>query len=104
MAIKSSFMNGIYSLKKQKQVSQNPSKVDENIEQVNNGLVEELKIKIRLLENENKLQREERGDNNNKFLDTILDHNTSLLKHTVTLHQNPCSSRSPSDTTDENFC
>ena len=54
MAIKSSFMYGIYSLKKQKQVSQNPSKVDENIEQVNNGLVEELKIKIRLLENENR--------------------------------------------------
>ena len=54
MAIKSSFMYGIYSSKKQKQVSQNPSKVDENIEQVNNGLVEELKIKIRLLENENR--------------------------------------------------
>ena len=42
-------------------------------------------------------------ERDNKFLDTILDHNTSLLKHTGTLHQNPCSSKSPSDTTDKNF-
>ena len=37
-------MDEIYSLKNQKQVSQNLSKVDENIEQINNGLVQELKI------------------------------------------------------------
>ena len=45
-------MDETYNLKKQKEISQNSSKVDENIEQVNNGLEEELKIKIKLLENE----------------------------------------------------
>ena len=94
-------MDETYNLKKQKEISQNSSKVDENIEQVNNGLEEELKIKIKLLENEDKLLREERDNNNNKLLDTILDHNTSLLKHNETLHQNPYSSRSPSATTDK---
>ena len=49
-------MDEIYSFKKQKQVSQNSSKVDENIEQVNNGLVEELKVKVKLLENENEFR------------------------------------------------
>ena len=86
-------MEEIYSLKKQKRVSQNSSKVDENIEQVNNGLVEELKIKIKLLENENKFLREER-DNNKKLLDNILDHNNSLLKLNESLHQNPYLSHS----------
>ena len=99
MAIKSYLMDEIYNLKKRKQISQNSSKVDGNIEQVSNGLVEELKIKIKLLENENKLLREER-DNNKKFLDTILDPNVSLLRHNETLHQNPYSSKSPSGTTD----
>ena len=87
-------------LKKQKQVSQNSSKVDENIEQVNNGLVEELKIKIKLLENENKFLREER-DNNKNLLETILDHNNSLLKHNEALHQNPYLSKPLSGTTDK---
>ena len=85
MAIKSYLMDEIYSLKKQKQISQNSSKFDENIEQVDNNLV---KIRIKLLDNESKLLREEQ-DNNEKFLDTILDHNTSLLKYNETLHQNP---------------
>ena len=101
MAIKSYLMDETYSLKKQKEISQNSSKVDENIEQLNNGLKEELKIKIKLLENENKVLREKRDNNNNKLLDTILDHNTSLLKHNETLHQNPYSSRSLSATTDK---
>ena len=39
----------------------------------------------KLLENENKLLREER-DNSKKFFDTILDHNPSLLKNNETLH------------------
>ena len=78
-------MGEIYNLKKQNEISQNTSKVEKNTEQVNNGLVEELKIKIKLLENENKLLREEQ-DNNKKIIDTILDHNTSLLKHLETLH------------------
>ena len=86
-------MEEIYSLKKQKRVSQNSSKVDENIEQVNNGLVVELKIKIKLLENENKFLREER-DNNKKLLDNILDHNNSLLKLNESLQQNPYLSHS----------
>ena len=85
---------------KQKQISQNASKVEENTEQVNNGLAEEIKIKMKLIENENKLLREER-DNNKKIIDIILDHNTSLLKHNETLHQNPYSSKSPSGTTDK---
>ena len=85
MSIKSYLMDEIYSLKKQKQISQNSSKLDENVEQVDNSLV---KIRIKLLENESKLLREDQ-DNNEKFLDTILDHNTSLLKHNETLHQNP---------------
>ena len=85
MAIKSYLMDEIYSLKKQKQISQNPSKFDENIEQVDNNLV---KIRSKLLDNESKLLREEQ-DNNEKFLDTILDHNTSLFKYNETLHQNP---------------
>ena len=70
-----------------------------NIEQANNGLVEELNIKIKLIENEKKLVRVERD--NKKFLDIILDHNTSLLKHNETLHQNPYSSKSPGGTTDK---
>ena len=56
MGINSYITDEIYSFKKQKQVSQNSSKVDENIEQVNNGLVEELKIKVKLLENENEFR------------------------------------------------
>ena len=56
VGIKSYLMDEIYSFKKQKQVSQNSSKVDENIEQVNKGLVEELKVKIKLLENENEFR------------------------------------------------
>lgn len=51
--MKSCLMNEIYSFKKQKHVLQNSSKIDENIEQVNNGLVEEVKVKFKLLENEN---------------------------------------------------
>ena len=35
------------------------------------------------------------------MFDPILDHNTSLLKHNETLHQNPYSSKSPSGTTDK---
>ena len=54
-----------YNLKKQKQISQNASKVEENTEQVNNSLLDELKIKIKLLENEDKVLRKER-DNNKK--------------------------------------
>ena len=54
-----------YNLKKQKQISQNAAKVEENTEQVNNSLVDELKIKIKLLENEDKVLRKER-DNNKK--------------------------------------
>ena len=93
-------MDQIYSLKKQKQVSQNSSMVDENIEQVNNGLVEELKIKLKLRDNENKFLREER-DNNKNLLDTILDHNNRLLKHNEYLHQNPYLSKPPSGTADK---
>ena len=100
MAIKFYLLDKIYSLKKLKQVSQNSSKVDENVEQVNNGLVEELKIKIKLQENENKFLREER-DNNKKLLDTSLDRNNSLLKHNESLHQNPYLSKPPSGTTDK---
>ena len=85
MVVKSYLMDEIYNLKKQQQISQNASKVEKNAEQVNNGLVEGLKIKIKLLQNENKLLREEQ-DNNKKVIDTILDHNTSLLKHIETLH------------------
>ena len=48
-------MDEIYNLKKQKQRLRNASQVEENTEQGNNGLVEELKIKTKLLENENKL-------------------------------------------------
>ena len=55
MAIKSCLMDEIYNLKKQKQRLRNASQVEENTEQGNNGLVEELKIKTKLLENENKL-------------------------------------------------
>ena len=54
----------------------------------------------KLLENENKLLGEER-DNNKKCLDTILDHNTSLLKHNEIIHQHPYSSKSPSGTSDK---
>ena len=46
-------MDEIYSFKKQKHALQNSSKIDENIEQVNDCLVEELKVKFKLLENEN---------------------------------------------------
>ena len=53
---------------------------------------------MKLIENENKLLREER-DNNKKIIDIILDHNTSLLKHNETLHQNLYSSKSPTGTT-----
>ena len=56
MGMNSYIMDEIYSFKKQKQVSQSSSKVDENIEQVNNGLVEELKVKVKLLENENEFR------------------------------------------------
>ena len=91
MAVKSYLMDEIYNLKKQKQ---NTSKLEKNTEQVNNGLVEELKTKIKLLENEKKLLREEQ-DNNKKIIDTVLHHNTSLLKHLETLHQNPYSYKSP---------
>ena len=52
MAIKFYLMDETYGLKKQKQVSKNTSKLPGNTEQVNNGLVEELKIKIKHLENE----------------------------------------------------
>ena len=45
-------MDETYGLKKQKQVLKNTSKLPGNTEQVNNGLVEELKIKIKHLENE----------------------------------------------------
>ena len=51
-------MDEICSLKqnlKKKQPSQILANVDENNQQVNNGLTEELQIKIKLLENENKL-------------------------------------------------
>ena len=95
-------MNEIYNLKKQQQISQNASKVEKNAEQVNNGLVEGLKIKIKLLQNENKLLREEQ-DNNKKVIDTILDDNTSLLKHIETLHQNPYSCKSPDGTADKTY-
>ena len=93
-------MDQIYSLKKQKQVSQNSSMVDENIEQVNTGLVEELKIKLKLRDNENKFLREER-DNNKNLLDTNLDHNNRLLKYNEYLHQNPYLSKQPSGTADK---
>ena len=58
--------------------------VHENIEQVNSGLIKQPKIKIKLLENENKLLGEER-DNDKKLLDTISKHNVSLLR----VHRNP---------------
>ena len=69
----------------------------------NNGLIEELKIKIKLLENEKKFLRQER-DNNKKLLNTNLDHNKSLLKHNKSLHQNPYISpyKPSSGTTDKN--
>ena len=86
--------------KKQKQISQNWSIVDENIKQDNNCLVEELKIKIKLLEYENTFVREDR-DNNNKFFHTILDYKTSLLKHNETLHYNPYSTRSSNGSIDK---
>lgn len=79
MATKSYLIDEIYSLKKQKQVQQNLSNIDEIIEQVNNGLVEGLKIKTKLLVNGNKSLRKKQ-DNNKKLLGTILDHNNSLLK------------------------
>ena len=93
-------MDEIYSLKKQKHVSQNPSKVNENIEQLNNGLAEELKTKIKLLENENIFLRKER-DNNKKLLNTVLDHNNGLLKHYESVYQNPYLYKPPSGTTCE---
>lgn len=80
MATKSYLIDEIYSLKKQKQVQQNLSNIDEIIEQVNNGLVEGLKIKTKLLVNGNKSLRKKQ-DNNKKLLGTILDHNNSLLKN-----------------------
>lgn len=79
MATKSYLIDEIYSLKKQKQVQQNLSNIDEIIEQINNGLVEGLKIKTKLLVNGNKSLRKKQ-DNNKKLLGTILDHNNSLLK------------------------
>ena len=86
--------------KKQKQISQNWSKVDENIKQDNNCLVEELKIKIKLLEYENTFVREDR-DNNNKFFHTILDYKTRPLKHNETLHHNPYSTKSSNGSIDK---
>ena len=80
MATKSYLIDEIYSLKKQKQVQQNLSNIDEIIEQINNGLVEGLKIKTKLLVNGNKSLRKKQ-DNNKKLLGTILDHNNSLLKN-----------------------
>ena len=88
MAMKSYIMDELYSLKKRKKISQNSSRIDENIEQVNNGVVQELKVKIKLLENENKLLKEER-DNYEKSHDTVLDHNRCLSKPNKTLHQHP---------------
>ena len=88
MAMKSYIMDELYSLKTRKKISQNSSKIDENIEQVNNGVVEELKVKIKLLENENKFLKEER-DNYEKSHDTILDRNRCLSKPNKTLHQHP---------------
>ena len=70
--------------KRKKKILPNSSKRDENIRQVNNGL----KIKTKLLKNENKFSKEERS-HYGKSLDTILDHNTSLLKFNETLHQHP---------------
>ena len=70
--------------KRKRKILPNSSKRDENIRQVNNGL----KIKTKLLKNENKFSKEERS-HYGKSLDTILDHNTSLLKFNETLHQHP---------------
>ena len=82
-------MNEIYCLKKAGIA--NLSMVPENIELFN----QELKIKIKLLENENKLLTEQ-WDKNQKFHNTILDQNIFLLKHNETLHQHPCSPKSSS--------
>ena len=57
MAIKSYLMDKIYNLKTQKQILQNATNVETYTEQVNNGLVEEPKIKFNFLENENKHKR-----------------------------------------------
>ena len=54
MAIKSYIMDEMYGLEKQKQASQISSKVNENNQQVNTGLIEELKIKTQIL----KVERE----------------------------------------------
>ena len=50
-------MDKIYNLKTQKQILQNATNVETYTEQVNNGLVEEPKIKFNFLENENKHKR-----------------------------------------------
>ena len=97
---KTCLVDKTHSLKKQKQISQNWSEVDGNIKQDNNCLVEELKIKIKLLEYENTFVREDR-DNNNKLFHTILDHKTSLLKHNETLYHNPYSTKSSNGSIDK---
>ena len=65
----------MYSLEKQKQESQISSKIDENNEQVNTGMIEGLKTSQywydRGVENKNSSPKREERDDNKKLLNDV---------------------------------
>ena len=76
MALKSFFMNELQTIKNE---SLKSAKIRNTSTNVDHGTVDSLQTKIKLLENENKLLKDD-IKNKQKLIDSILEYNINLIQ------------------------
>ena len=95
MAMKSFFMDELQTIKNE---SLKSAKIRNTSNNIDHGTVNSLQTKIKLLENENKLLKDD-IKNKQKLIDSILEHNSNLIQAQNVFAQNHSVTRKINDKT-----
>ena len=93
MAMKSFFMDELQAIKNE---SLKSAKIRNNSTNIDHGTVDSLEAKIKFLETENKLLKDD-IKNKQKLIDSIIEHNSNLIRAQNVFAQNHCVTRKIND-------
>ena len=93
MAMKSLFMDELQTVKNE---SLKSAKIQNTSTNIDHGTVDKLQTKIKLLQNENKLLKDD-IKNRQKLIDSILEHNSNLIHAQNAFSQNHSVTRKIND-------
>ena len=93
MAMKSFFMDELQTIKNE---SLKSAKIRNTSNNIDHGTVNSLQTKIKLLENENKLLKDDKK-NKQKLIDSVLEHNSNLIQAQNVFAQNRSVTRKIND-------